>query len=194
MTTLKINNQTKLEILQNVENFLNPTFAEKKKDNNYFFLFLSQESLEKDQPVEEILRERTFEYLSNQKLIDFWVIPFFQFEKFHSSFNKNQQFFCIITTNQQFFHFLRLRTGFFERIDFNFQRQTFVRKNERKEEQNQQFSSSNSQLDGFYFSCDSSFSFFYSLIQSNNQQAYFQQSLKKYLPIYQFLFDTKKNK
>jgi hypothetical protein len=181
-----MNNQAKLEILQNIENLLTQKENSKKKQKEYFFLFISQESFEKDMPVEEILRERTFEYLSNQKPIDFWIIPFFQLKNSLIPFKQNQQFFCIITTNQQFFHFLRLRTGFFQRIDFDLQNKVFFLK---KEQQNQ---IQQNQVDGFYFSCDSSFPFFYSLIQPKNQEVLFQQSLRKYLPVYQYLFHTQK--
>jgi hypothetical protein len=154
-----------------------------KKTIQYFFLFLSQDTFEKDLPLEEILRERTFEYLSNNKVIDFWMISPFKFpnESFKSVEESNNNFYCFVTTNYAFFNFLRLRIG-----DF----QTLIFSDEKKKFSLESGILSNNKIDGFSFSCSSNSSIFKELIFSKDKSLLFQKSLTKYQTIYNFL--TKK--
>jgi hypothetical protein len=133
------------------------------KKSPYFFLFLSKDSFEKDLPLEEILRERTFEYFSNQKGIDFWIfsgfsiLPFFPFQ--------NSFFYCLFTTNSQFFHFLKLRIGFFQELTYNSEKQAFSM-DEKK----------NIKVDGFSFSCESNSFLFRKILESQKKNNF----LKKF--------------
>jgi hypothetical protein len=117
-----------------------------KKTIQYFFLFLSQDTFENDLPLEEILRERTFEYLSNNKVIDFWMISPFKFpkESFNGMKESNNKFYCFVTTNYAFFNFLRLRIGDFQPLVFSDAKKNFFPKSG---------SFSNTKIDGFSFSC-----------------------------------------
>ncbi len=129
------------------------------KKSPYFFLFLSKESFEKDFPLEEIFRERSFEYFSNQKTMDFWItsgyslLPFFPFQ--------NSFFYCFFTTNAQFFNFLKLRIGFFQELTYQPETQGFSLENLKKV-----------QVDGFSFSCDSNSFLFQKIFETLKKRAF----------------------
>jgi len=163
------------------------------KTIQYFFLFLSQDTFEKDLPIEEILRERTFEYLSNNKVIDFWMISPFKFQK-KINYSRNEvlnavesdsiacrsdkKFYCFVTSNYAFFNFLRLRVGDFQQLIFS---------NEKKVFSIEPKIVSNIKIDGFSFSCFSNSSIFKELILYKDKNFLFQKSLTKYQTIYNFL-------
>nr|YP_010850944.1 hypothetical protein Ycf54 [Aphanocladia stichidiosa]WGH14030.1 hypothetical protein Ycf54 [Aphanocladia stichidiosa] len=83
---------------------------------NYHFAFASQSFFLDQEPIEEILRERTQYYSSCKKDIDFWFVlnP-----KFLSSLDdklnycdKNQSFAAIVSLDKQFIQWLKLRLVF----------------------------------------------------------------------------------
>jgi hypothetical protein len=61
----------------------------------YYYLLYSQESFLNDLVLEEIFRERTNFYLSQNKQIDFWIVDFFPFSdsKSSNSLRLNNKFF-----------------------------------------------------------------------------------------------------
>nr|YP_010850350.1 hypothetical protein Ycf54 [Lophurella caespitosa]WGH13239.1 hypothetical protein Ycf54 [Lophurella caespitosa] len=83
---------------------------------NYHFAFASQSFFLDQEPIEEILRERTQYYNSCKKEIDFWFVlnPHFLSsldDKFNYSDN-NQSFAAIVSLDKQFIQWLKLRLVF----------------------------------------------------------------------------------
>nr|YP_009295866.1 hypothetical protein Schim_120 [Schimmelmannia schousboei]AOM64801.1 hypothetical protein Schim_120 [Schimmelmannia schousboei] len=85
---------------------------------NYYFAIASQNFLMNEEPVEEILRERTSYYKSINKDIDFWFVinpTFIQSSKLNYI---NQEligsYAAIVSLDQQFIQWLKLRIGFVE--------------------------------------------------------------------------------
>jgi hypothetical protein len=82
----------------------------------YYFAIASQDFLLKEEPVEEILRERIEHYKSIDKAIDFWLIknPAFLYKadmvKIHKQLLKPSA--AIISNNSTFIDWLKLRLGF----------------------------------------------------------------------------------
>ncbi len=89
----------------------------------YYYVLASQKFLLEEEPLEEVLRERTKDYHAKEKPIDFWLVkqPAF-LEAPEMAANKNkcpQPSVAIISTNDQFITWLKLRleyviTGKFE--------------------------------------------------------------------------------
>ena len=82
----------------------------------YFFVAASEKFLTIEEPVEEILKERSRNYKENNKEIDFWLLK-------NPSFLKSSQFLdlssripntpaAIISTDKKFITFLKLRLEF----------------------------------------------------------------------------------
>ena len=82
----------------------------------YFFVAASEKFLTVEEPLEEILKERTRNYKENKKEIDFWLLK-------NPSFLKSSQFFdltakipsppaAVMSTDKKFITFLKLRLEF----------------------------------------------------------------------------------
>ena len=82
----------------------------------YFFIAASEKFLTVEEPLEEILKERTRNYKENKKEIDFWLLK-------NPSFLKSLQFVdltpnipsppaAVISTDKKFITFLKLRLEF----------------------------------------------------------------------------------
>ena len=82
----------------------------------YFFVAASEKFLTVEEPLEEILKERTRNYKENNKEIDFWLLK-------NPSFLKSSKFFdlltkipsppaAVISTDKKFITFLKLRLEF----------------------------------------------------------------------------------
>nr|YP_010850746.1 hypothetical protein Ycf54 [Lophurella mutabilis]WGH13635.1 hypothetical protein Ycf54 [Lophurella mutabilis] len=83
---------------------------------NYHFAFASQSFFLDQEPIEEILRERTHYYNSCKKDIDFWFVLNPQFlssldDKLNYD-DKNQSFAAIVSLDKQFIQWLKLRLVF----------------------------------------------------------------------------------
>ena len=82
----------------------------------YYFVAASEKFLTVEEPIEEILKERTRNYKENNKEIDFWLLK-------NPSFLKTLQFVdlnakipsppaAILSTDKKFITFLKLRLEF----------------------------------------------------------------------------------
>jgi len=82
----------------------------------YFFVAASEKFLTVEEPLEEILKERTRNYKENNKEIDFWLLK-------KPSFLKSSEFVdlstkipsppaAVISTDKKFITFLKLRLEF----------------------------------------------------------------------------------
>jgi Protein of unknown function (DUF2488) len=86
--------------------------------NIYYFALASQDFLLKEEPVEEILRERTNYYNIIDKPIDFWLIknPSFLQTNTQDMLNIKKQMTkptaAIISHNRKFIDWIKLRLGF----------------------------------------------------------------------------------
>lgn len=89
----------------------------------YYYVLASQRFLLEEEPLEEVLRERTRDYQEKNKEIDFWLIkqPVFLEAPELASVKAEcpQPSVAIVSTNQQFITWLKLRleyvlTGEFE--------------------------------------------------------------------------------
>lgn len=82
----------------------------------YYYLVASQHFLIEEEPLEEVLRERTRDYHEKEKEIDFWLIkqPAFLEAPEMAEINKKcpQPAAAIISTNPQFITWLKLRLEF----------------------------------------------------------------------------------
>lgn len=83
---------------------------------NYYFALASQNFLLNEEPLEEILRERTEYYQSKNKNIDFWFVlnpKFIDFSQLGSNhFNIDNSYAVIISLDKSFIQWLKLRIGF----------------------------------------------------------------------------------
>lgn len=82
----------------------------------YYFVLASQRFLIEEEPLEEVLQERTRDYLEKQKEIDFWLVKqpaFLEAPEMQETKNKcPQPAAAIISTNSQFITWLKLRLEF----------------------------------------------------------------------------------
>lgn len=89
---------------------------------SYYFAVASQNFLLNEEPLEEILRERTDYYHHNNKDIDFWLVinPNFVNSSNIEGFNSNlfDSYAAIISLDKQFIQWLKLRIGFIAIGDF----------------------------------------------------------------------------
>nr|YP_009391769.1 hypothetical protein [Acrosorium ciliolatum]ARW59913.1 hypothetical protein [Acrosorium ciliolatum] len=83
---------------------------------NYYFALASQNFLLNEEPLEEILRERTEYYQSSKKDIDFWFVinPNFVHSSYIEGFNTDlfNSYAAIISLDKYFIQWLKLRIGF----------------------------------------------------------------------------------
>ena len=90
----------------------------------YFFVAASEKFLTVEEPLEEILKERTRNYEENNKEIDFWLLK-------NPSFLKSSEFVdllpkipsppaAVISTDKKFITFLKLRLEFVAVGEFKF--------------------------------------------------------------------------
>nr|YP_009244142.1 hypothetical protein Gele_134 [Gelidium elegans]AMK96384.1 hypothetical protein Gele_134 [Gelidium elegans] len=81
---------------------------------NYYFALASVNFLTNEEPVEEILRERTNYYNSINKDIDFWLIRNPDFIKSNIILNQQQAvpYAAIISLDKDFIQWLKLRLIF----------------------------------------------------------------------------------
>lgn len=83
---------------------------------NYYFALASKNFLLNEEPVEEILRERTEYYDSKNKDIDFWFVINPNLDDFPKSISSyidvNYSYAAIISLDKQFIKWLKLRIGF----------------------------------------------------------------------------------
>nr|YP_009511172.1 hypothetical protein [Gracilariopsis longissima]AXI97049.1 hypothetical protein [Gracilariopsis longissima]UAD88965.1 hypothetical protein [Gracilariopsis longissima] len=84
--------------------------------NHYYFVIASKHFLMNEEPIEEILRERTVHYKNIQKDIDFWFItnPYFIKSLHINHINKElpENYAAIVSIDQKFIQWLKLRIGF----------------------------------------------------------------------------------
>ena len=89
----------------------------------YYYLLASQRFLTQEEPLEEVLRERTRNYREQEKEIDFWLVlqPAFLEAPEMAALKAKcpQPAAAVISTNEQFITWLKLRleyvvTGEFE--------------------------------------------------------------------------------
>nr|NP_053814.1 hypothetical protein PopuCp019 [Porphyra purpurea]P51204.1 RecName: Full=Uncharacterized protein ycf54; AltName: Full=ORF108 [Porphyra purpurea]AAC08090.1 ORF108 [Porphyra purpurea] len=82
----------------------------------YYFALASQNFLLSEEPLEEVFRERINYYQSNNKEIDFWLIPNPKFLNKPAMIKfKNlvpNEAIAIISTNSIFINWLKLRIGY----------------------------------------------------------------------------------
>lgn len=86
----------------------------------YYYLFLPQVFLAKNEVFEELLRERVNYYIEKNRPIDFWIIPsplyFLESMTIVSSDNLSN-YLAIISTNEEFILWIKLRIGFITSIN-----------------------------------------------------------------------------
>jgi hypothetical protein len=82
----------------------------------YYYVLASQRFLTEEEPLEEVLRERTRNYHEQEKEIDFWLVkqPAFLEAPQMAQLKKEcpQPAAAIISTNSQFITWLKLRLEF----------------------------------------------------------------------------------
>jgi hypothetical protein len=82
----------------------------------YYFVLASQRFLIEEEPLEEVLQERSRDYLEKQKEIDFWLVKqpaFLEAPEMQEIKNQcPQPAAAIISTNSQFITWLKLRLEF----------------------------------------------------------------------------------
>ena len=83
---------------------------------HYYFVLASQDFLVKEEPIEEVLRERKNHYKSIGKEIDFWFVMNPNFIE-RATFDDNyvdlpKQCAAIISLDKKFIQWLKLRIGF----------------------------------------------------------------------------------
>jgi hypothetical protein len=90
----------------------------------YYFILGSENFLLKEEPLEEVLRERVQNFNKKKKALNFWIIPnpiFLKNIEFSELLNKvPQNCVTIISTDKSFITWLKLRiknvaSGFFEK-------------------------------------------------------------------------------
>ncbi len=83
---------------------------------SYYYLLASQKFLTVEEPLDEVLRERTRHYQEQEKEIDFWLVnqpAFLEAPEFAAIKAKcPQPATAIISTNPQFITWLKLRLEF----------------------------------------------------------------------------------
>ena len=90
----------------------------------YFFVAASEKFLTVEEPLNEILKERTRNYKENQKEIDFWLLKnpsFLKSSKFEEMSEKIPNTpAAVISTDKKFITFLKLRLEFVAVGEFEF--------------------------------------------------------------------------
>nr|YP_009511579.1 hypothetical protein [Melanthalia intermedia]AXI97456.1 hypothetical protein [Melanthalia intermedia] len=84
--------------------------------HKYYFALASKNFLMNEEPVEEILRERTNHYRKNKKDVDFWLITGSDFNKWIDEENIckkiSRPYAAIVSSDKKFISWLKLRIGF----------------------------------------------------------------------------------
>jgi len=79
----------------------------------YYYILASQRFLLEEEPLEEVLRERTRDYHEKELEIDFWLVKqpaFLEVPELAATKAKTPQPACaIVSTNEQFITWLKLR-------------------------------------------------------------------------------------
>lgn len=82
----------------------------------YYYVLASQRFLLEEEPIEEVLKERTRDYHEKEKEIDFWLVKqpaFLEAPQMQEIKNQcPQPAAAIISTNSQFITWLKLRLEF----------------------------------------------------------------------------------
>ncbi len=82
----------------------------------YYYVLASQRFLLEEEPIEEVLRERTRDYHEKEKEIDFWLVKqpaFLEASQMQEVKNQcPQPAVAIVSTNSQFITWLKLRLEF----------------------------------------------------------------------------------
>lgn len=82
----------------------------------YYYVLASQQYILEEEPIEEVLRERTRHYREQEKPIDFWLVsqPAFLDAPEMATVKANcpQPAVAILSTNPQFITWLKLRLEF----------------------------------------------------------------------------------
>ena len=82
----------------------------------YHYILASQKFLLEDEPLEEVLKERTRDYIDKGREIDFWLIKqpaFLNAPELNDEKNRcPQPATAIVSTNEQFITWLKLRLEF----------------------------------------------------------------------------------
>lgn len=88
----------------------------------YYYVLASQRFLTKEEPLEEVLRERTRHYHEQEKKIDFWLVkqPAFLEAPQMAQIKQEcpQPAAAIVSTNPQFITWLKLRLEFIKTGEF----------------------------------------------------------------------------
>ena len=114
---------------------------------NYHYLIMSQQDLLQNQVIEELLRERSNYYISQNKNPDFWILTSPEYIEdnniknkiLNSSFYKKhineisvinsslkRDFFaCLVSTNKDFIDWFKLRLGDFENLSENINKENY---------------------------------------------------------------------
>nr|YP_009392175.1 hypothetical protein [Osmundaria fimbriata]ARW60737.1 hypothetical protein [Osmundaria fimbriata] len=83
---------------------------------NYYFAVATRKFFLQQEPIEEILRERTQYYRSNDKDIDFWFVLNPDFTQLTQNGNSclsiNDSLAAIISLDREFIEWLKLRVSF----------------------------------------------------------------------------------
>ncbi|HEY9622952.1 MAG TPA: MgPME-cyclase complex family protein [Crinalium sp.] len=79
----------------------------------YYYVLASQKFILEEEPMDEVLRERTRHYQEQEKEIDFWLVPqpaFLEAPEFAEAKAKcPKPAVAIVSTNSQFITWLKLR-------------------------------------------------------------------------------------
>ena len=90
----------------------------------YFFVAASEKFLTVEEPLEEILKERTRNYKENNKEIDFWLLKNPSFLKSSKLLDLSAKIpntpAAVISTDKKFITFLKLRLEFVAIGEFEF--------------------------------------------------------------------------
>ncbi len=83
---------------------------------NYYFAIATKNFLMNEEPIEEILRERTMHYKTLKKELDFWFVINPNFIEYTSvenfDYNPSCSYAAIISLDQKFVQWLKLRISF----------------------------------------------------------------------------------
>nr|QCI05529.1 hypothetical protein [Crouania attenuata] len=79
---------------------------------NYYFALATSNFLLHEEPIEEILRERTAYYNSINKDIDFWLVSNMEVISMYVNISSIHSYTAIISFDQEFITWLKLRIGF----------------------------------------------------------------------------------
>jgi hypothetical protein len=81
----------------------------------YYFIVATKDFLFREEPLEEVLRERASYYQSQQKSNDFWIVPNPEFiNNYSEEFKKflqpsSESIVSVVSTDKDFIYWLKLR-------------------------------------------------------------------------------------